>query len=255
LRNIRLALEYEGTNYSGWQIQKNAVTIQGLVQNALSKITQESIGVVGASRTDAGVHALEQIASFTTHSHLTPHVIKKALNALLPEDIRVWEALEVPHSFNPRFEAKKKSYSYFITASEKIPFLLRRYVWNIPYLPPLEPMTHAAHMLVGQHDFSSFQASGCTAHSAVRTLESISVSYVPSFEYMTVRCHVPLIKITVQGMSFLRYMVRNIVGTLVETGQGRFNPNDVRDILHKKDRRLAGQTAPASGLFLEKIIF
>lgn len=255
MKTIRLTLEYDGTDYSGWQIQKNAVTIQGVVQKALTKITNEPVTLLGASRTDAGVHALEQVASFKTRSHLTPDVIKRALNAIVPHDIRVTDASEVSDNFNPRFDAKKKTYSYFIAASEKPPFYIRRYVWNIRSLPPLKPMVDAAHLLIGQHDFSSFQASGCTASNTVKTLNTVSVSYVPSFNYMTLHCNIPLIKITVQGMSFLRYMVRNIVGTLVETGRGHFKPHDMRTILQQKDRRSAGITAPASGLFLEKIVY
>ena len=253
MKTIRLTLEYDGTDYSGWQIQKNAITIQGIVQKALTKITDESISLSGASRTDAGVHALEQVASFKTHSHLTPLVIKRALNALIPRDIRITDAAEVHDSFNSRFDAKKKTYSYFIASSEKTPFYIRRYVWNIPVLPPLQPMVDAAHLLVGQHDFSSFQASGCTASNTIKTLSAVSVTYIPSFEYMTLHSEIPLIKISVQGMSFLRYMVRNIVGTLVETGHGRFKPHDIKTILQQKNRNSAGITAPASGLFLEKI--
>ena len=201
MKNIRLTLEYDGTDYSGWQVQKNAITIQGLIQKALSKITNESSVVVGASRTDAGVHALEQVASFKTDSHLAPQSIKKALNALLPADIRVVDACEVPDTFNPRFAAQKKVYSYFIAVSEKPPFLLRRYVWNINHLPHLESMTKAADMLIGQHDFSSFRASGCTAPNTIKTLSNITVSLVPRLENMTLQCRIPLIKITVEGMS------------------------------------------------------
>jgi len=268
MRNIKLILQYDGTDYAGWQIQQSQVkrsekskverkiiTIQGVLQETIKKITDENTKVLGATRTDAGVHALEQVASFKTHSDLKIDVFKRALNANLPPDIRILDVAECPEDFHPRFSAKSKIYSYIISNVRDYSVFLRRYSWQIPYQLNYNSMQEAARHLIGRHDFSSFRASGCGAKSTVRRIFTIEVSQFFSFEFLTFRFDIPLIKISIEADAFLRHMARNIVGTLVEVGRGKMLPQDVLDILKSRDRDSAGPTAPARGLFLEKIIY
>jgi tRNA pseudouridine38-40 synthase len=255
MRHIRLLLQYDGTNYSGWQVQIDKRTVQSLVEKAVYTVTGEHPRVTGASRTDAGVHALEQAASFITGSSLEADVIRRALNANLPEDIRIIEASECPDDFHPRYSAVNKSYVYLITHSRSSSVFLKRYSWDLPYdlSGTLEKMREASGYLEGEHDFSSFRASGCGSKTAVRKILDIEVSESASIDFMTFSINAPVIKISIKGNAFLRYMVRNIVGTLVDVGRGRTTPSGIKNILESKDRGCAGITAPAHGLFLEKI--
>jgi len=255
MRHIRLLLQYDGSDYSGWQVQIDKRTVQSLVENALHIVTSENPRVTGASRTDAGVHALEQTASFITGSSLDVDVIRRALNANLPKDIRIIEASECPDDFHPRYSAESKRYSYLITHSRYSSVFLRRYSWDLSYdlSGALEKMREASYYLKGEHDFSSFRASGCGSKTAVRRILNIEVSESSSIDFMTFSINAPIIKINIKGNAFLRYMVRNIVGTLVDVGRGRTTPSGIKDILGSKDRGCAGITAPARGLFLEKV--
>ncbi|MBI4688284.1 MAG: tRNA pseudouridine(38-40) synthase TruA [Nitrospirae bacterium] len=274
LKNIMLILQYDGTNYSGWQVQnlkyraqstehrtqtlehsckKNIVTIQGLLQEKIKKITGEDIKVIGASRTDAGVHALWQVASFKTGTRLGPSVLMRAINANLPDDVRVVDASECTIDFHPRFSAKGKTYSYIITKASSV--FINKYAWHIPYFLSCDLMKEAAESLVGEHNFSSFQASGCSAKNPVRKIEELKIEELSSMDFMTFNINAPIIKISVSANAFLRHMVRNIVGTLVEAGKGKVSPARMAEVLELKDRRLSGPTAPACGLFLEKVIY
>ncbi len=255
MRHIRLLLQYDGTDYSGWQVQKDRRTVQSLVENAVHIITGENPRVTGASRTDAGVHALEQTASFITGSSLDADVIRRALNANLPKDIRIMETSECPDDFHPRYSALSKWYSYLITHSRSSSVFLKRYSWDLSYdlSGSLENMREASDYLRGEHDFSSFRASGCGSKTAIRKILDIEVSESSSIDFMTFSINVPVIKISIKGNAFLRHMVRNIVGTLVDVGRGRTTPSGIKDILESKDRSSAGITAPAHGLFLKKI--
>jgi tRNA pseudouridine38-40 synthase len=255
MRHLRLTLQYDGTEYSGWQIQDKGRTIQGVVEEAVSTITGESTRVTGASRTDAGVHAIEQVASFRTGSALSIDVFKRALNANLPPDIRVLNVLECPEYFHPRYSAKSKTYSYFLSYGSLYPVFLRRYLWHVPYplARGIDVMKEAAGYIVGEHDFSSFQASGCSSKNAVRRVFSINVSEHPLLDFMGFKFNVPAIKISITANAFLRHMARNIVGTLVEVARGKITPASLKEILESKDRRHAGPTAPPTGLFLENI--
>jgi tRNA pseudouridine38-40 synthase len=237
------------------EVKRKIVTIQGILQEAIKKITDENTKVVGATRTDAGVHALEQIASFKTHSKLETDVLKRALNANLPPDIRILDIAECPEDFHPRFSAKSKIYSYIISHAKDYPVFLRKYSWQLPYQLNYDSMQEAARHLIGRHDFSSFRASGCGAKSTIRRIFTVEVSLFSSFEFMTFKFDVPIIKINIEADAFLRHMARNIVGTLVEVGRGKMTPQDIVDILKSRDRDSAGPTAPAQGLFLEKIIY
>lgn len=257
MRRVRLLLQYDGTEYSGWQVQDNEVTVQGLVENAVFKVTGEKPRVTGASRTDAGVHALDQAASFTTGSSLEAEVIRRALNANLPADIRVMDASECPDDFHPRYSAVNKIYSYFITYAPCCSVFLKRFSWYLPYdlSRGIEAMREAAGYIKGEHDFSSFRASGCGSKNAVRKILNIEISESASIDFMTFRIDAPVIKISIQANAFLRHMVRNIIGTLVDVGRGKTEPSGMKEILELKDRSCAGRTAPAQGLFLEKIYY
>lgn len=253
VKHIKLTLQYDGTDYSGWQIQKKGKTIQGILEKTVYTVTGEHLRVTGASRTDAGVHAFQQVASFKTRSDLTSDVLNRAINANLPHDIRVISAEECSADFHPRYSAKNKTYSYLISYKGAYSVFLGRYSWLVFYNLDCDLMKRAARYFIGRHDFSSFRASGCSSKNSVRRIIDIQVSERSSFNFMTFRFNVPLIKITIKADAFLRHMVRNIVGTLVEVGRGRFSPSSMKEILKLKDRRYSGMTAPACGLFLEKI--
>lgn len=250
-------MQYDGTNYNGWQVQSctnlNIITIQGTLQDAIYKLTRQDCKVITAGRTDAGVHALSQIASFKTSSTLKPEVIQKALNANLPNDIRILGVIDKDIGFNPRFDAKSRTYCYFISNLTVVSPFLAKYSWNIPYDLDIDAMISAIKFLLGRHDFSSFRGSGCSAKSTIKTLLSISIEPLDKIDFMTFSLKGNFIKITVEADSFLRHMVRNLVGTIFKIGRKRWKPEDMEKILLSKDRRLAGQTAPARGLFLEKI--
>jgi tRNA pseudouridine38-40 synthase len=255
MKKIKLLLEYEGTNYRGWQIQKKGLTVQGTIEDRLLKITGEQVRVIGASRTDSGVHALGQVAVFTTKSNLNPETIKRALNALLPHDIRVLEASEVHSSFNPRNDAEKKSYFYIITNQRESSVFLYRYTWLIQQTLNLTSMKEASRKLVGKHDFSSFKGTGSSIKDPVREIFSLRMEMFNKIDFMTATLKGEFIKIRIEADGFLRHMVRNIIGTLVEIGRGRISAEKIKEILESLDRRKAGPTAPPNGLFLEKITY
>lgn len=253
MRNVRLLLQYDGTGYHGWQIQPNGITIQGVLQDRLNRITGQDTSVTGAGRTDAGVHALGQVASFKTSSHLPADTLMRALNALLPDDIRIMEAGDESAVFHPRYDAHNKTYFYMIAMGNMLSPFLHRYAWRLPYCLDSESMAEAAKNLVGRHDFTSFRATGCGAKSPVRTVSSVSVERCTSLDFMTAELKGDFLKVQVEGDAFLRHMVRAIVGTLVECGKGKTAPGEVGRILRSLDRNLAGPTAPAKGLFLKTI--
>jgi tRNA pseudouridine38-40 synthase len=255
MKQIRLTLQYDGTNYSGWQVQKNAATVQGLLEDAVFAVTGEELRITGASRTDAGVHAFEQVAAFMTASNLGPRDFLRALNANLPDDIRIIDAEKASGNFHPRYSAKSKTYSYLITRYGVYSVFLKRYSWQMGYQLNCDAMREAVPCLTGNHDFSSFRASGCSAKNPVREVTKIEIREAGSVDFMTFNFKVPVIKISIQANAFLRHMARNIVGTLVEIGRGRITPDKMKEILEAKDRRVAGKTAPALGLFLEKIVY
>jgi len=255
IRRIKLTLQYDGTAYNGWQVQPTGITVQGLLEEGIGRITGERVQVVGAGRTDTGVHALGQVASFDSSSSLDIPVIKRGVNALLPADLRILEASETAADFHPRYGALRKRYFYLIANCEVLPVFIGRYVWWIRNPLDLEGMRRAAGFMRGSRDFSSFRGAGCGAKSPVREVYSIETEMLEGMEMFFTRISGSFIRISIEANGFLRHMVRNIVGTFVEVGTGRKNPEAVGEILEARDRRLAGPTAPAKGLFLEKIFY
>lgn len=255
MKNIKLSIEYDGGDYQGWQTQKSGRTIQDIIQECIFSITGERLRLTGASRTDAGVHALGQVAVFHTESKLPVDIIMRALNAKLPRDIRIFGAEETDGDFNPRYGALGKSYFYTIAIGGNQPVFFKRYLWEIRAALNLDGMKEAAASIVGRHDFSAFRGSGCGAKTTVRNVYSLDISGDNNIRFMTAAFKGDFIKIRIEGDAFLRHMVRNIVGTLVEIGKGKLSPGAMARILESRDRRLAGPTAPANGLFLEKITY
>ncbi len=239
MRRICLTVAYDGTNYHGWQYQDNAETIEGELNKCLCQLTQEKIEVIGASRTDAGVHALCNIAVFNTKSSIPPEKFAYALNQLLPEAIKIRKSIEVPIDFHPRKTKTEKTYEYHIDCEEFPNPLKQRYAYFTYTSLDDKLMQEGAQYLIGEHDFTSFCSVNSTALSNVRTITKISVKRKKED-----------ITISVTGNGFLYNMVRIIAGTLMEVGRHKYPPEIVRDILERKDRTFAGPTAPACGLCL-----
>ena len=244
-RNIKLTLEYDGTDWHGWQVQNNAATIQGALETALAKITQEPIRVTGASRTDAGVHAKGQACNFYTASRIPLERIPYALNANLPDSIVVLTAGEVPLEFHARYQAIGKRYAYEI-ANRSMPCALRRHFsYHVPQALDLGAMRQAALLLQGQHDFKAFQAVGSSVKSTVRHLHRLAVEEQEAGRVL----------ILAEGDGFLYNMVRILVGTLLEVGLGKRSAVEMEAILASRDRSQAGPTVPPYGLCLEKVFY
>ncbi len=255
MRYIKLLMEYDGTDYHGWQLQAAGRTVQSTAEEAIAKITGEASRLHAAGRTDAGVHALGQVAVFATRSTLPSETLKRALNAVLPADIRVLDASETDRNFSPRYDAVRKSYFYVISKHQKQSAFLFRYVWAVKAGLDLDAMRAAAGILLGEHDFTSFRGAGCSAKTPFRNVSSIEISAYDEISFMTAVLKGEFIKIRIEANAFLRHMARNIVGTLAEVGRGRMSADMVSRVLASKDRTKAGPTAPASGLFLEHIIY
>lgn len=249
MRHIRLVVEYDGTELCGWQRQANGPTVQGHLEAALGKLLAHEVTVVGASRTDAGVHARGQVASFRTERTIPLHGIRRGLNSLLPAAIAVVEASEAADDFHPRFSATGKHYRYLVfTRADRSPDWRSR-AWHHPGALDLAAMRQAAAALIGEHDFAAFRAAGCTARTTIRNIEEIAIGQ--GGDAATSDPH--LVAIDVRGNAFLRNMVRIVVGTLVEVGEGRRPVSQVADILASRDRTQAGLTAPAHGLELVSV--
>jgi tRNA pseudouridine38-40 synthase len=245
MRNIRIVIEYEGTRYHGWQRQKNEETIQEILERKIGQITGEQIVLIGSGRTDAGVHALNQVANFKTHSAIGERNLLQAINSLVPSDIVLKSLTAVHDDFHARHDAKKKRYCYKILNHPVRSALYKNYVWHIYSDLDIAAMRSAALCLKGTHDFSSFCASGCGCVGKIRTVTDIAFTVIPD----------GVILFSIEADGFLRYMVRNIVGTLVDVGRGKIIPASVIDILEARDRTQAGITAPPQGLFLEKVYY
>lgn len=243
MRNIKMILEYEGTSYHGWQYQVGMTTIQQVLEECIGTITQEKIRVFGSGRTDAGVHALNQVANFTTNTTIEAKNLLRGINSLLPEDIVVKDLMDTDGAFHARYDAKSKVYLYQIVNSPVRSALYSRYAWFVRESLDIERMRDASSCLLGTHDFSSFCAANCGIKSHVRTVMNISVE-------MNQR---GIVKVYVEADGFLKYMVRNIMGTLSDVGRGKLSPAAFKGIMETKDRRRAGVTAPACGLFLKEV--
>ncbi|MEW6075981.1 MAG: tRNA pseudouridine(38-40) synthase TruA [Candidatus Omnitrophota bacterium] len=245
MRNIRLVIEYAGTHYCGWQTQTrntNTPSIQHTIEKTLRKVLHEKIKLFGAGRTDAGVHAFGQVANFHTQARILPEKLQRALNALLPRDIAIIQAEEVPLSFHSRFHAKAKHYRYTILNRTHRSSFMAEQTYLCSFGLDTKRMQEEAGSLIGTHDFRSFQASGNKVKEAVRTVRRLTVSRAGD-----------LVRIDIEADGFLYNMVRNIAGTLIEVGRHKFPRGSLKRILNAKDRRLAGPTAPAHGLCLVKV--
>jgi tRNA pseudouridine38-40 synthase len=237
--SFKLTLAYDGTNYVGWQRQASGTSVQGLIENALRELDGREVVLHGAGRTDAGVHALGQVASCTLERDIDAGVLVRALNARLPADVRVVAADAAAAGFHARFNATAKTYRYRIFNADVMSPFERQYAWHVYGPLNVEAMDAAARLLRGRHDFAAFQ----TASGPIRTTDRMVSSSV-------VRRAPPLVTFEISGDGFLRHMVRAIAGTLVEIGRGRWTIADMRDVLDSRDRTRAGPTAPAWGLFL-----
>ncbi|MBX3161688.1 MAG: tRNA pseudouridine(38-40) synthase TruA [Deltaproteobacteria bacterium] len=243
MRHIRLVVEYDGTGLCGWQRQANGPTVQGHLEAALAKLLQHEVAVTGASRTDAGVHARAQVASFRTERPIPLHGVRRGLNSLLPPEIAVHDAAVVGDDFHPRFSATGKLYRYTVLAAPDRSPRWRTRAWHVPEVLDLAALCAGAAHLLGEHDFAAFRAAGCTANTTVRRIDAIDLVDVEP----------GVIAVDVRGNAFLRNMVRIVAGTLVEVAQGRRPPAQVAEILGSRDRTRAGITAPAHGLELLEV--
>ena len=249
MHHFKLTIAYDGTDFHGWQIQSNKPTIQGEIVDVLRRITQESVILHGAGRTDAGVHALGQVASFRTRSALSASEFQRALNALLPPAIRIMNAQEVGPDFNARWSARGKTYRYRLYRGKVVPPMLWRYVLHYPF--PLDElaMSNAAGRFEGTHDFASFAAStGSEEDDKERSTER----EIYSTELVRSTDNEELI-FTVRGRSFLRYMVRKMMGTLLDVGRGKLKPEDVDRLYEFRDRSRSGPTVPPQGLCMVRV--
>ncbi len=242
MKRVKLIVAYDGTNYCGWQVQPNQTTVEGVLNATLREFFKEDITVIGASRTDSGVHAMGNVAVFDTETRMPAEKISYALNQRLPEDIRIQKSEEVEADFHPRHQECRKTYRYRVVASEFPNPVKRLYTHFVYRALDLEKIREAASYLVGTHDFKSFCSVNTQVKETVRTIYDIQVKQIEDeviFE--------------VNGNGFLYNMVRIIAGTLLQVGMGAINPKDIPEILEAKDRTKAGPTAPAKGLMLVEI--
>jgi tRNA pseudouridine38-40 synthase len=243
MRNIKLTIEYDGCAYHGWQIQPGLRTIQGVMREQIAQITQGEVNLIGAGRTDAGVHALAQVATFKTENTIALTSLQRGLNGLLAPDIVITAAEEVDEQFHARFSARSKVYEYRILNQPYPSAIGRRYAWFIHHELALPSMRGCGATLIGSHDFSSFRASGDESRHAIREVFCLEIE----------RREGNVIVVVIEANAFLREMVRSIVGTLVDVGRGKTSCEEFQEIFQARDRRRAGMTAPAHGLFLTEV--
>lgn len=240
--NFKVVLEYDGTHYHGWQVQPGLHTIQAELEAAIAKVSQHSVSVTGAGRTDAGVHALGQVANFSTAASLTDNDWLRALNGLLPDDIAILSVQLMPEGFHSRFAAKSKLYRYRILNRPVRTAMDRDRVWHYSHPLNLRAMHEAAEVLLGSHDFSSFQGSPTDTENPSCRVTRLELTRGGSE-----------LTVEIEADRFLKQMVRNIVGTLVEVGRGKIQAGDMKHILAARDRTKAGPTAPPQGLYLVRV--
>lgn len=244
MRNIKIQIEYDGTNYCGWQIQQNGVTVQGEITKALEKLTGEKITIHGSGRTDAGAHARGQVANFILENSIPVERLPLALNGILPADIAITDATEVPMNFHARRSAIAKRYIYHIYESRYRSALLKNYSYHVHYKLDHKKMREAAKMFTGIHDFRAFMATGSDIRDTVRTIYGLDI--VNKGKNLC---------IYIKGNGFLYNMVRIIVGTLIEIGTGKMQISQIEQLFEIKDRAMAGHTAPPQGLFLDRVYY
>jgi len=243
MENFKITIEYDGSAYHGWQRQAADRTIQGEIENALMTMTGNSTTVTGSGRTDAGVHALKQVANFRCATSLTPEVFLKGLNSILPEDIVITSCKVVPEEFHARYDVKSKVYHYRILNRLLPAAISRQYAWHVRKKLNLSAMQEALRCIIGSYDFKAFEGSGSPRASTVRCIINAELVETDN-DYLVLK---------IEGDGFLKFMVRNIVGTLVDVGLDKIISDDFKRILVSKDRNLAGITAPAHGLFLIEV--
>lgn len=245
MANYKITIQYDGTRYKGWQVLANSdMTIQGKLQNILTRFTGAETDVIGSGRTDAGVHARGQVANFHIQDKFSKEEILDVLNKYLPDDISVTEISQIPDRFHSRYNATGKTYSYYIDISPKADVFKQRFLYHYGKSLNVDAMKHAASQLIGTHDFTSFCGNSHFKKSAVRTITDINISVENS-----------IICISYTGDGFLQNMVRIMTGTLIEVGNGSRNAASIEDLINQKDRASAGYTAPPQGLFLEKVYY
>lgn len=244
MRNIKLILEYDGSNYLGWQKQKVGDTIQQTLEKAIFNLIGEKIDVTGSSRTDTGVHAKGFVANFKTNSKIPGDKFREAINHKLPEDIIILESLEVDEGFHSRYDSKGKTYSYSILNRDIASPILRNYSYHVKKRLDVEAMKEACRYFIGTYDFSAFKSSGSSVKTSVRTIYDLHIEENDD-----------IIKVYVSGDGFLYNMVRIIVGTLIMVGFNKINPKSIQEIICDKDRTKAGACVPSRGLVLEKVYY
>jgi len=243
LPSFKITVAYDGGPFIGWQRQASGTSVQGLIEHALRELDGRDVAVAGAGRTDAGVHAMGQVASFTLVRDTSPDVVVRSLNAKLPPEIRIRSAEEVPASFHARFNATSKTYRYRLWNADVLDPFERAYAWHVPGTLDVAAMAEAARVVEGRHDFAAFQTVGGASGPAERVISRSRLTAADA----------GLLAYEVSGNGFLRHMVRAIVGTLIEVGRGRQGASWMRDVIASRDRARAGQTAPAHGLFLVRV--
>ncbi len=244
MKNIKLIIEYRGTAYWGWQRQNDVMTVQESLENAISKLTGEDIKLIASGRTDKGVHAIGQVANFKTESSIPGRNYKFALQEYLPDDISIVDSEEVDIFFHSRFDAIGKVYRYRVYTAKLPRALYREFYYHYSYDLDLEKIRQASNCLIGSHDFKSFMGRDCSAKSTIRTINSIAVERDGD-----------IIEFVINGQSFLRYMVRILVGTMLQVGSGKIHIDDLKRIIDGRKREYAGITSPAHGLYLEKVFY
>lgn len=245
INNFKLVIEYDGSAYCGWQIQPNGPTIQELIEKALQRMTRCKVNLIGSGRTDAGVHALGQTANFTCDTNIDAQAFQNGLNSLLPDDIVIRSCSQVDERFHARFDAKAKTYRYRILNSPLPEAIGRQYQWWIRTPLDVDAMIKGLGHLIGKRDFKAFEATGSPRAHTIRHVMRADI-----------RCEGKTrLLFDIQAEGFLRYMVRNIAGTLVEVGKGNLKPGDIVSILESRDRGQAGMTAPAYGLCLIEVLY
>lgn len=244
MRNIKLTIEYDGTNYVGWQRQENGKSVQGQIEKAIKKASGKNVKLIGSGRTDSGVHGRGQVANFKTSCTIPSDNFKLVLNNNLPDDIVILNSEEVDINFHSRYGAKSKKYSYLIYNNKTRSALYRNYAYHVSYDLKYDEMEKAIKLLEGTHDFTSFTVARNQVATAVRTISKISLNKRKDLIYFSI-----------EGDGFLYNMIRIIVGTIIEIGRGRLRAKDILNILDVKDRKFAGHTAPPQGLYLEKVYY
>ena len=243
MSSFKITIAYDGGPFVGWQRQAAGTSIQGLIEDALRELDDREVAVAGAGRTDAGVHAIGQVASFTLVRDTPADVVVRSLNAKLPPEVRICSAEEVPASFHARFDAKAKTYRYRLWNADVLDPFERAYAWHVPGALDVDAMARAARFVEGRHDFAAFQTVGGAGGPTTRVMMSSTLTASRG----------GLLTYDITGDGFLRHMVRAIVGTLMEVGRGRQRPEWICELIASRDRAQAGRTAPAHGLFLVRV--